>query len=63
MDTGFRGRTGIYELLVLDEELRAEILLQGGTGELRKLARDRGMVALLEDGVRHIRIGVTTPSR
>lgn len=60
-DSGFRGRTGIYELLVIDDELRSEIQRQRGTSALRKLARANGMATLVEDGARHVSAGVTTP--
>jgi general secretion pathway protein E len=58
--TGYRGRTGIYELLVMDDHLRSEVQRRPGTGELRRLAINRGMRTLREDGVRLICMGVTT---
>ncbi|HEX2780488.1 MAG TPA: GspE/PulE family protein [Gemmatimonadaceae bacterium] len=60
LGTGYRGRTGIYELLVLDDELRAEVMRRRGAGELRRLAISHGMRPLLEDGLRQVRAGVTT---
>ena len=60
LGTGYRGRTGIYELLVLDDELRAEIMRQRGAGELRRLAIAHGMRPLFEDGLRQVRAGLTT---
>ena len=60
LGTGYRGRTGIYELLVLDEDLRAEIMRQRGSGELRRLATARGMRTLFEDGLRQVAAAVTT---
>ncbi|MBA2564390.1 MAG: type II secretion system ATPase GspE [Gemmatimonadetes bacterium] len=47
--TGYRGRMGIYELLVLDDELRGHIPERSAT-VLRELGRARGMVTLREDG-------------
>lgn len=58
--TGYRGRIGIYELLVLDEELRAEVLLRRGAEALRQLAIRKGMRTLREDGVRQVMAGLTT---
>ena len=58
--TGYRGRTGIYELLLLDDELRAEVMRGHGSGELRHLAAARGMRTLYEDGLRQVGAGVTT---
>ena len=60
LGTGYRGRTGIYELLVLDDELRGELMRQRGAGELRRLAIAHGMRPLFEDGLRLVRAGVTT---
>jgi general secretion pathway protein E len=59
-DTGYRGRTGIYELLILDDPLRAELMRHAGAGDLRRIARASGMQTLYEDGLRHVRGGVTT---
>lgn len=58
--TGYRGRTGIYELLVADDALRAELMRRGGAGELRRIAVVGGMSTLYEDGIRQVRSGLTT---
>jgi general secretion pathway protein E len=58
--TGYRGRTGIYELLVVDDELRACIVQRRGAGELRQHAIERGMRSLREDGLRLVANGITT---
>lgn len=60
LGTGYRGRTGIYELLLLDDELRAEVMRQRGSGELTRLAVSGGMRTLFQDGLRQVRAGVTT---
>jgi type II secretory ATPase GspE/PulE/Tfp pilus assembly ATPase PilB-like protein len=59
--TGYRGRLGIFELLVMDEALRKEVLQRRGAGELRALAIDAGMRTLRADGLRLILAGRTTP--
>ena len=59
--TGYRGRTGIYELLVMTDELRDALPRQRGAGELRALATAAGMRTLREDGLRLVHAGVTTP--
>lgn len=59
--TGFFGRTGIYELLVLNDELRTA-LHGGGGAPLRTLAISQGLRTLREDGVRQLMAGVTTPA-
>jgi general secretion pathway protein E len=58
--TGYRGRTGIYELLVMDEELRSAMHEDASAGRLARIAVDKGMRFLREDGVRLIRDGETT---
>src|SRR5439155_26574316 len=58
--TGYRERTGIYELLVMPDEIRAELPRHRGAGELRQLAIKIGMRTLAVDGMRLVRAGVTT---
>jgi general secretion pathway protein E len=59
--TGYRGRTGIYELLVVDDEIRDEVMQQAGSGGIRRMAIERGMRPLRTDGWRQVAAGVTTP--
>ncbi len=59
---GYLGRTGIFELLILNEELRALILGKAITQELRISAIKAGMVTLREDGLEKIFSGITTIS-
>ncbi|MFO1284942.1 MAG: ATPase, T2SS/T4P/T4SS family, partial [Burkholderiales bacterium] len=58
--TGYRGRTGVYELLVVDEAMRR--LIHGGAGELalREAARHAGMRSLRADGARWLADGTTS---
>ena len=58
--TGYLGRIGIYELLVMDNELRVEVQQRRGSEELRQMAIDKGMRTLLNDGLRLVREGTTT---
>jgi general secretion pathway protein E len=59
--TGYVGRTGIYELIALDDALREAV--HGGQGErvLCSLARERGYRSMLEDGERWVADGSTSP--
>jgi general secretion pathway protein E len=59
--TGYKGRTGIYELLDIDEDLRSELPRRRGSSELRQIAIRNGMRVLREDGARRVREGVTSP--
>jgi type IV pilus assembly protein PilB len=60
MDTGYKGRIGIYELMVPDEEIRAAVMSKSSTDEIRRLAIKAGMISLQEDGIQKIRSGLTT---
>jgi len=58
--TGYYGRSGIYELLVVDEEIRKLILKSADAGQIRKTAKQYGMRTLLEDGAVKVKAGITT---
>ena len=58
--TGFFGRSGLFELLIVDEDMRRLTLKGADEGEIRAQARRSGMKTLLEDGMEKIRMGVTT---
>jgi general secretion pathway protein E len=58
--TGYLGRIGIYELLVMDNDLRVEVQHRRGSEELRQMAITKGMRTLQEDGFRLVREGTTT---
>ena len=60
MDTGYKGRLGIYELMITDEHIRNAIIAKSSSDDIRKLARASGMIALKEDGIEKIKAGVTT---
>jgi general secretion pathway protein E/type IV pilus assembly protein PilB len=58
--TGYRGRLGIYEIFVLNDDVRHMINDQAAVGELRASARRLGMRTLREDGLRKVVAGMTT---
>src|SRR6266566_1512219 len=59
-NTGYRGRTGIFELLAVTEEVKQAILKLTPVTGMRALAREQGMVTLREDGWRKVQAGITT---
>jgi type IV pilus assembly protein PilB len=59
-NTGFRGRTGIFELIPINDELRDLISTGVSTDELRKHCRQQGMETLREAGLRALFSGITT---
>jgi len=58
--TGYAGRTGIYEMLMLDDDLRRLIHGRASEQQLREYALAHGMRPLREDGMRWVRQGVTS---
>jgi general secretion pathway protein E len=58
--TGYRGRTGIYELLRITEDVRSLIVRKAPAGEIRRCAVAHGMLTLREDGWAKACAGVTT---
>ena len=58
--TGYKGRTGIFEIFVIDDELRHMINKCSSTLTLRQRARELGMCTLREDGVRKVLAGLTS---
>ena len=58
--TGYRGRSGIYELFTIDEDARSLILRHASTRDIRQHAIQRGMVTLRVDGYKRACEGVTT---
>jgi general secretion pathway protein E/type IV pilus assembly protein PilB len=60
-NTGFRGRMGIFEIFVVDDEARKLIYEKVPSSVLRARAREMGMRTLREDGVRKVLSGLTTP--
>jgi len=59
--SGYAGRTAIYEFLPVDEALRTQIMESSTASEIKRTAIQRGMISLREDGRRKILEGRTTP--
>ena len=60
MKTGYRGRIGIYELMLMDDAIRNLIVAKTPSEEIRKKALSSGMIALKADGIEKIKQGLTT---
>lgn len=60
--TGYRGRTGIYELLLINDEIQDMIYKRETAGTIKKLALEKGMQTLRMDGARKAIAGITTVS-
>ena len=62
LETGYRGRTGIYEFLLLSEEIKGLVLKTSDANQINKVARAEGMASLREDGINKVMEGRTTIS-
>jgi len=59
--TGYSGRHAIFELMDLSSEIREMILRDCSAGQLRDVARKKGMRTLSDDGWRLVQKGITSP--
>jgi len=59
-DTGYVGRVGIYELLVIDDELRKLIIAKAPADQIKAKAVEMGMKTLYEDGIAKALAGITS---
>ena len=58
--TGFRGRSAIHELLELDDEVRELLLVKAPGSEIRRKAKEKGMLFLRDSALERVRAGITT---
>lgn len=58
--TGFKGRTGIFEIMVIDENLQRQIAHTSDSAVIGKSAKEQGLLTLLEDGAQKVLEGITT---
>jgi len=59
-NTGFNGRLGVHEVLVVEDQFRDAVVRGASIAELRKIAVEAGMISLRHDGFRKVREGLTT---
>lgn len=60
--TGYRGRTGLYEILVATEEFRQQILVETDNTKLLATAKSNGFRSMRDDGLEKVEKGLTSPS-
>ncbi|AKI98135.1 GspE/PulE family protein [Kosmotoga pacifica] len=58
--TGYRGRTAIHEVLIVDDNLRQLIVKNASDFEIERVARETGMITLYEDGIMKVVEGITS---
>jgi len=59
-NTGYKGRMGIYEVMDIDEEMTKKINTKANADEIKDLARKKGMITMMEDGLIKAKQGITT---
>jgi len=58
--TGYKGRSAVHEILIMDDDIRRLVLNHADGGEIQQQARKAGMITLFEDGIDKALKGVTT---
>jgi len=60
LQVGYRGRSGIYELLLIDDTIRSMVIRNEPSGKIKQHATQHGMISLREDGARKVLAGITS---
>ncbi len=61
LNTGYQGRIGVFEVMVMDEDLKSYILMTSDSNQIRKRAIESGgMLTLRQDGLKKVMAGMTT---
>jgi general secretion pathway protein E len=60
MQTGFHGRTAIFEIMTVDDEIRKLVLKTSDANQINELAVKHGMITLQQDGIQKVLAGITT---
>ncbi len=60
LNTGYLGRTGIFELMMLDDRIKNLILKTSDANAIKRRAVEQGMVTLRQDGAQKVLNGITT---
>ena len=60
-NTGYKGRVGLFELMIMNNDMRDKIMSNAQTDEIRQLATKQGMIPLRQAGIKWCFEGITTP--
>jgi len=60
LNTGYMGRTGIFEMLIMDDAVKNLILKTSDSNAIKKMGREQGMITLRQDGAQKVLDGITT---
>jgi type IV pilus assembly protein PilB len=58
--TGYEGRIGIYEVLIMTEQIRDAVIARKDADAIRNIAIQNGMISMLQDGMEKVKQGITT---
>ena len=59
-NTGYRGRSAIYEMMIIDEDIKREIIISKNSDSIKKAAIQNGMREMRQDGIKKVLEGITT---
>ena len=59
-ETGYKGRIGIFEILIMDDEIREMVMRKSPSDLIRKVAKEKGMAEMKEDALRKVSLGITS---
>lgn len=59
-NSGYRGRIGIYEVLLMNDDVRAGVVRKASADEIKQIAIKNGMTTMIEDGLQKVMTGITT---
>jgi type IV pilus assembly protein PilB len=59
-NTGYRGRTGIFEMLVISDGIKKLLVNNGSVSDIKNLAVSEGMLTMKRDGLVKVQEGITT---
>ncbi len=60
METGYAGRTGLHEILLMDDEIRSMVMKNTESGKIKRRAMEKGLITLREAGAIKVLSGETT---
>ena len=63
MQTGFRGRTAIFEIMIVDDEIKRLVLKTSDANQINELALKQGMITLQKDGIDKVLAGADDHGR
>ena len=60
--SGYRGRIGLFEIMVMSDNIRIMVTNQASSSEIKEQALKEGMVSMMHDGMSKVKAGITTPA-